>query len=91
MLLPHSHYLAWDADDREALDQLHGWQAERCPECQIHPSVWNPKLGGNRNAVVAEWRFCRVCELIGQARAAGPPTDQDPPHGWHLALNHNPT
>lgn len=61
-------------------------RSESCDTCGIHPSVWKPDLGGHPNAVVAVWRHCRVCELIEQAREAGPPGEE---HGWHLTLQHN--
>lgn len=86
MSLPHSEFLSWDEDDREALRTLKSWEGERCSGCGTHPSIIDPKRGGNRNAVVPEWKFCRVCELIGQAEKAGPPTKGP---GWHLTLKHN--
>jgi len=51
--------------------------------------VWKPDLGGDPNAVTAEWRHCRVCELIGAAQEAGPPKGGGAKHGWRLVLNHN--
>lgn len=86
MGLPHSHFLGWDEDDREALHEHKLWQAESCDQCGVHPSLWNRKLGGHPNRVVATWKFCRVCELIEQARKAGPPSQSG---GWHLTLKVN--
>jgi hypothetical protein len=86
--LPHSHFLGWEVDDREALREHQVWQSESCSECGVHPSYWDPRLGGHRNRVVATWKFCRVCELIEQAKAAGPPSKAG---GWHLTLKFNET
>lgn len=54
----------------------------------MHPSVWKPELGGHRDAVIAVWRHCRVCEVSQRAQKAGPPHPDLP--GWHLVLEHNP-
>lgn len=86
MSLPHSEFLGWEPDDREALLELKAWEAESCNDCGIHPSLWDRKLGGHPNRVVPTWRFCRVCELVGQADKAGPPVEGP---GWHLGLKFN--
>ncbi len=83
--LPHSAFLRWDADDREAVFALQGYQDECCSTCGVHPSVWKRDLGGHPNAVAATWKFCRVCELVEQANEAGPPGK----HGYHLTLTFN--
>lgn len=59
------------------------WRSETCSHCGTHPSEWNEKQGGYRNAYAARWRFCRPCELLAQAEAAGPPSESP---GWHLEL-----
>lgn len=59
------------------------FKAECCSHCGTHPSVWSPRRGGDLNAVVAEWTYCRVCDLIAQARKAGPPEQGE---GWNLVL-----
>ncbi|HEX6516494.1 MAG TPA: hypothetical protein VF049_13055 [Nocardioidaceae bacterium] len=84
--MPLSEFSQLAPDDRDAALGLRLFNAETCGDCGIHPSVWKPELGGHRDAVVPVWKHCRVCELVEQARKAGPPTE-DP--GWHLTLKHN--
>lgn len=84
--IPHSHYLEWPREDRDAEVEAHAWQSESCGGCGVHPSEWDEKQGGWRNRYVAEWKFCRVCELVSQAQEAGPPTDSP---GWRLTLKRN--
>lgn len=81
-----SEFAEWAPDDQDAAIGLRLYRGECCSSCSTHPSVWNPELGGDRNAVVPVWKHCRVCELIEQARDAGPPTEDK---GWHLTLQHN--
>lgn len=72
--------------DQDSMLAHRAYRADCCDQCGTHPSVWKPSLGGHPNAVVAEWMFCRVCEVIANARDAGPPGqdgDTTPP-GWHL-------
>lgn len=81
--------MEWHPHDRDAAMAHRGYRAESCPDCGVHPSAWKPQLGGHRNAVVAKWVFCRVCELIGAASAAGPPVEPgEEGHGWRLTLVH---
>lgn len=87
--IPFGDLLQWHPHDRQVAIAHRAYQAEECPECGVHPSVWNSKLGGHRNAIVPEWVFCRVCELIAQARAAGPPADTKEAPGWRLSLRHH--
>lgn len=84
--MPLSEFNDWHDDDRDSALGLRLFRAESCAECQIHPSVWKPELGGRPDAVVPVWKHCRVCELLANARKAGPPSE-DP--GWHLSLKHN--
>lgn len=85
-------YLAWHPDDRDADLALRVHRGETCDGCGVHPSVWQPELGGRRNALVPRWRFCQICHLVGKAREAGPPRNPDLPRnasqseGWHLYL-----
>lgn len=74
--------------DRAAINELRRYNAEACPDCGVHPDVWSKRKGGNPNAVIAEWVFCRVCELVAQAQAAGPPTEVEGAPGWRLTLKH---
>ena len=62
------------------------FRAETCEKCNVHPSVWDPRLGGDQNALVAVWRHCRICEVLARAEKAGPPDKETP--GWHLTLKH---
>ena len=84
--MPLSEINNWHPADRDAALGRRLHQAEKCSECHVHPSAWKPDLGGDLNAVVPEWRYCRVCELIEQAKKAGPPSEDG---GWHLSLKHN--
>lgn len=83
--MPVGEFLAWHPHDREAAHALRNHEAESCGGCGVHPRTWKPELGGNRNAVVPSWEFCRVCDLIAQAKDAGPPTKSG---GWNLVLKH---
>lgn len=46
--------------------------------------MWKTELGGHRNAVAPTWEYCRVCDLVAQANAAGAPKDN--PEAFHLVL-----
>lgn len=84
--MPLGEFMDWHPHDRDTAVALRSWHAEECGDCGVHPSVWKPALGGHRNAVVARWEFCRVCETIDQAKDAGPPTRGETTHGWRLRL-----
>ncbi len=58
---------------------------ECCPDCGIHPSAWDPRFGGDirKPKVVPEWQYCRICDLVEQARAAGPKAGKEA-KGYHL-------
>ena len=86
--LPLSEFNSWEVDDQAAAVGKRLFEHEKCGECGVHPTVWNPALGGHPNAMVAVWKHCRVCELIAQAREAGPPAGDGTQHGWHLTLQH---
>lgn len=84
--IPLSELAGWDPSDKEIPIGLRMYRSECCPDCSTHPSTWKPDLGGDLNALVAVWKHCRPCELLAQARAAGPPDPETP--GWHLTLQH---
>lgn len=86
--IPLSEFSDWAPDDQGVALGSQLYKAECCSDCGVHPAEWDPRLGGDFNAVVPVWKHCRVCELIGLAREAGPP-DPDTKHGWHLTLKHN--
>jgi hypothetical protein len=75
-------------DDHVGLRLFRG---ESCSVCGVHPSVWDPALGGHPNALIAVWKHCRVCEIQERALQAGPPNKDIP--GYHLVLqrtHHHP-
>jgi hypothetical protein len=83
--MPISEFLSSHPHDHDAAISDRMYQADECANCGTHPSMWKEALGGYRNAIVPKWVFCRPCELLEQAQAAGPPTDAQ---GWRLILTH---
>lgn len=75
--IPTSEFNAWDPVDRDHALGLKQLRDESCSGCGIHPT--------QQQLYVAKWKHCRVCELLAQARDAGPPSDDK---GWHLTLQH---
>lgn len=69
--------------------ELKGYDAECCTQCGVHPSAWKPSAGGDirKPAVVPEWVYCRICELVEIAQAAGPPDGKDA-KGWRLGWSY---
>jgi hypothetical protein len=64
--IPHSVFLAWDADDR---DKALWWlihQRGTCPTCGTRPEEWDEDQGGDLHAYVAEPHQCRGCEVLAQ-------------------------
>ena len=89
--MPVGDFLQWHPHDRDAALSHRAHRGESCADCGVHPSVWKESQGGRRNAVVAKWVFCRPCELLDMAKAAGPPTDTPEAPGWRLVLRHTHT
>lgn len=81
---PVSEFQSWHPHDHDAAMAYRMYSAEECANCGTHPSVWREAEGGDRNALVARWVFCRPCELLEQARNAGPPSED---LGWRLILS----
>lgn len=85
--IPHSGFRSWSVDDR---DKALSWvvhQLEACPSCTTRPAEWNPKLGGHRQAYIAEIRGCEGCIVL--ARAEKDPALKEVP-GRRAVLTRNP-
>lgn len=64
---------------------MQNWQADTCRHCQLHRSVWDPDMGGDRirPALRPRWRYCHGCTMWAQAENEGPPGGKNAT-GWHL-------
>ncbi len=70
--IPHSKYLTWSPDDREAearyLEHERHQESGTCQQCGIHRSTWDPDWGGDKFAptMVPVIRFCLACQMYAQ-------------------------
>lgn len=77
---------AWPDSDRDNAVGLRLYESEIHGDCGVHPSVWDPRIGGRPDAIRAVWRHCRACEVLEGAQKTGPPDPET--LGWHLELEH---
>lgn len=87
--IPLHEFLSWPIDSQEAALWWQARQRETCQGCGTHPSEWDPKQGGHRQAYVPRVVLCPGCMArdslasTEQAKQAG--------HGARIALYPNPT
>lgn len=64
---------------------MHDWESGICRHCQLHRSVWDEAMGGDkrRPALRPIWRYCHGCAMWQQAENEGPPAGKKAA-GWHL-------
>ncbi|MGS2592119.1 hypothetical protein [Streptomyces hebeiensis] len=70
--IPHSQFKGagtgrWTARDREKALAYRAYQRTVCPQCGTRESDWDPDLGGDPYAYVAQVHKCWGCEEL-QAR-----------------------
>ena len=87
-VIPRSRLLGMDRDDRDA--QVAWWLRQRAvhPPCGTRPEEWDPELGGDEHAYVAEIRGCRGCETLASGQQQIPRDQAE--KGAHVVLVPNP-
>lgn len=60
--MPLSRFLRWDRDDQDAALLWSMRERAAHPACGTRPDEWDPELGGDHHAYIAEVRSCRGCE-----------------------------
>lgn len=70
--IPHSRFLSWSEDDQDKALAWRSLQSQRCSGCGTRADEWDPALGGDRHAYVADLSRCPGCEALDQARRDAP-------------------
>lgn len=62
----------WTAVDRALAEEFDEWQAGYCRSCGTRHEWWDPKKGGHRDAMIADFERCIGCEVKEQLQAQMP-------------------
>lgn len=89
MGIPHSAFLGWDVDDQDKALAWQQVQRTTCSGCGTRPEEWDPTVGGDRYAYVADARRCPGCEVLAQAQRDLSREQTDDTLGVRLGLVRN--